>query len=94
MAFFAGSDEIVTENLAQRFSNEIEIPEAQYFYNFQISMEGIHSEMYALLLDTYIDRYIHTSMDTSIDRIWIGYGLGIDRMWIGIEGIGRVDMNW
>jgi len=33
-------------------------------------------------------------MDTSIDRIWIGYGLGIDRMWIGIEGIGRVDMNW
>ena len=55
LAFFAGSDGIVMENLAQRFSNEIKIPEAQYFYNFQIAMEGIHAEMYSLLIDTYID---------------------------------------
>lgn len=55
LAFFAGSDGIVMENLAERFSKEVKILEAQYFYNFQIPMEGIHSEMYALLLDEYVN---------------------------------------
>ena len=54
LAFFAGSDGIVLENLAQRFTNEIQIPEAKCFYGFQIAMENIHSEMYSLLIDTLI----------------------------------------
>jgi len=48
------SDGIVTENLAQRFCTEIQIPEARCFYGFQIAMENIHSETYSLLIDTYI----------------------------------------
>lgn len=54
LAFFAASDGIVIENLAVRFLNEIQIPEARSFYSFQIAMENIHSEMYSLLIDTYI----------------------------------------
>ena len=54
LAFFAGSDGIVTENLAQRFMNDIQIQEAKCFYGFQIAIENIHSEMYSLLIDTYI----------------------------------------
>ena len=54
LAFFAGSDGIVLENLAQRFMNDIKIPEASCFYGFQIAIENIHSEMYSLLIDTYI----------------------------------------
>lgn len=54
LAFFAGSDGIVMENLALRFMNDIVIPEAKQFYGFQIAMEGIHSEMYSLLIDTLI----------------------------------------
>jgi ribonucleotide reductase beta subunit family protein with ferritin-like domain len=54
LAFFAGSDGIVLENLAQRFMNDIKIPEIKCFYGFQIAMENIHSEMYSLLIDTYI----------------------------------------
>ena len=54
LAFFAGSDGIVLENLAQRFCNEIQIPEAKCFYGFQIAMENIHSEMYSLLIDTLV----------------------------------------
>jgi ribonucleotide reductase beta subunit family protein with ferritin-like domain len=54
LAFFAASDGIVNENLAMRFYNEVQIPEARMFYGFQIAMEGIHSEMYSLLIDTYI----------------------------------------
>src|SRR5262249_35134804 len=42
------------ENLVERFSNEVQIPEARCFYGFQIMMENIHSEMYSLLIDTYI----------------------------------------
>lgn len=42
------------ENLAQRFASEVQIPEARAFYSFQMMMENIHSEMYALLIDTYI----------------------------------------
>ncbi|GMP56607.1 hypothetical protein CsSME_00021026 [Camellia sinensis var. sinensis] len=54
LAFFAASDGIVLENLAGRFLNDVKIPEARAFYGFQIAMENIHSEMYSLLLETYI----------------------------------------
>ena len=54
LAFFAGSDGIVLENLGQRFMNEIQIPEAKCFYGFQMAMENIHSETYSLLIDTYV----------------------------------------
>ena len=54
LAFFAASDGIVNENLALRFYNDIQIPEARCFYGFQIAMENIHSETYSLLIDTYI----------------------------------------
>lgn len=54
LAFFAGSDGIVMENLAQRFMNDVQIPEARSFYAYQIFIEGIHSETYSLLIDTYI----------------------------------------
>ena len=54
LAFFAGSDGIVLENLGVRFLKEIKTPEASCFYGFQIAMENIHSEMYSLLIDTYI----------------------------------------
>lgn len=54
LAFFAASDGIVNENLVERFSQEVQVPEARCFYGFQIMMENIHSEMYSLLIDTYI----------------------------------------
>ncbi|KAG9230070.1 putative ribonucleoside-diphosphate reductase small chain [Amylocarpus encephaloides] len=54
LAFFAASDGIVNENLVERFSGEVQIPEARCFYGFQIMMENIHSETYSLLIDTYI----------------------------------------
>src|ERR1700761_3952931 len=50
LAFFAASDGIVNENLVERFSNEVQIPEARCFYGFQIVIENIHSEMYSLLV--------------------------------------------
>jgi len=54
LAFFAASDGLVIENLVERFCNDVQIPEARYFYSFQIMMENIHSEMYSLLINTYI----------------------------------------
>lgn len=54
LAFFAASDGIVNENLAERFIREVQIPEARCFYGFQIAIENVHSEMYSLLIDTYI----------------------------------------
>ena len=54
LAFFSVADSIVNENLAERFGKEVTIYEAQCFYNFQQAMEDIHSEMYSLLIDTYI----------------------------------------
>ncbi|CAF3270785.1 unnamed protein product [Rotaria socialis] len=54
LAFFAASDGIVGENLVEKFSSEVQIPEARCFYGFQIAIENIHSEMYSLLIDTYI----------------------------------------
>jgi len=54
LAFFAASDGIVLENLASRFSSEIQSPEARAFYGFQMAMENIHSETYSLLIEQYI----------------------------------------
>lgn len=54
LAFFAASDGIVNENLAVNFMSEVQLPEARCFYGFQIMMENIHSETYALLIDNYI----------------------------------------
>lgn len=54
LAFFAASDGIVLENLAGRFMKEVQVAEARAFYGFQIAIENIHSEMYSLLLETYI----------------------------------------
>ena len=71
LAFFAASDGIVNENLLERFSNEVQIPEARCFYGFQIMMENIHSETYSLLIDTYIKEhgqrtYLFDAIETSI----------------------------
>jgi ribonucleoside-diphosphate reductase subunit M2 len=55
IAFFAASDGIVMENLAMRFMNDVQLSEARAFYGFQIAMENIHSEMYSLLIETYIN---------------------------------------
>uniref|UniRef100_A0A8D8SAN0 ribonucleoside-diphosphate reductase n=1 Tax=Cacopsylla melanoneura TaxID=428564 RepID=A0A8D8SAN0_9HEMI len=54
LAFFAASDGIVNENLVERFTQEVQVTEARCFYGFQIAMENVHSEMYSLLIDTYI----------------------------------------
>ena len=54
LAFFAASDGIVNENLAQNFATEVQLAEARCFYGFQIAVENIHSETYSLLIDTYI----------------------------------------
>lgn len=65
LAFFAASDGIVNENLAENFVSEVQYPEAKFFYGFQIMMENIHSETYSLLIDTYVkdeaekDRLFH-----------------------------------
>ncbi|KAI8622418.1 ribonucleoside-diphosphate reductase subunit M2-like protein [Chytriomyces sp. MP71] len=69
LAFFAASDGIVNENLVERFSNDVQIPEARCFYGFQIMIENIHSEMYSLLIDTYIKdpsqrEYLFDAVDT------------------------------
>jgi len=68
LAFFAASDGIVNENLVERFMQEIQIPEARCFYGFQIMMENIHSEMYSLLIDTYIkDRQERNNLFNAIE---------------------------
>lgn len=54
LAFFAASDGIVNENLVERFSQEVQVTEARCFYGFQIAMENVHSEMYSMLIDSYI----------------------------------------
>src|SRR6185436_8208566 len=69
LAFFAASDGIVNENLAVNFMREVQVPEARCFYGFQIMMENIHSEMYSLLIDTYIKdpndrRYLFNAIET------------------------------
>jgi len=69
LAFFAASDGIVNENLAENFLSEVQYTEAKFFYGFQIAMENIHSETYSLLIDTYIkdnkDKdYLFNAIDT------------------------------
>ncbi|XP_011209903.2 ribonucleoside-diphosphate reductase subunit M2 isoform X1 [Bactrocera dorsalis] len=54
LAFFAASDGIVNENVVERFCQEVQVTEARCFYGFQIAMENVHSEMYSILIDTYI----------------------------------------
>jgi ribonucleoside-diphosphate reductase subunit M2 len=69
LAFFAASDGIVNENLLSNFAIEVQLPEARCFYGFQIAMENIHSETYALLIDTYVrdkeeKRHILSALET------------------------------
>jgi len=69
LAFFAASDGIVNENLAENFLSEVQYTEAKFFYGFQIAMENIHSETYSLLIDTYIKDssekdYLFNAIDT------------------------------
>lgn len=54
LAFFAASDGIVNENIAENFVSEVQYTEAKFFYGFQIAIENIHSEVYSLLIDTYV----------------------------------------
>ena len=61
LAFFAASDGIVNENLAGNFATEVQWPEARCFYGFQIAIENIHSEVYSLLIDTYIRNPVEKS---------------------------------
>ncbi|RMZ97578.1 ribonucleoside-diphosphate reductase small chain-like [Brachionus plicatilis] len=68
LAFFAASDGIVNANLIERFSDEVQIIEAKYFYKCQVAMENIHSEMYSLLIDTYVEsesekRYLFNAIE-------------------------------
>eukprot|EP00249_Psilotum_nudum_P009231 c217_g1_i1 orf=258-1253(+) len=70
LAFFAASDGIVLENLGVRFMKEVQIPEARAFYGFQIAIENIHSEMYSLLLETYIkDQRVKADLFNAIETI-------------------------
>lgn len=70
LAFFAASDGIVNENLAQNFVNEVQYTEAKFFYGFQIMMENIHSETYSLLIDTYIkDKYEQNHLFNAIETV-------------------------
>ena len=93
LAFFAASDGIVLENLAVRFMKEVQVPEARAFYGFQIAIENIHSEMYSLLLETYIrDSAQRSHLFRAIETVpvvkkkadWcVGVVLG------GVVGVGR-----
>jgi len=70
LAFFAASDGIVNENLAENFVNEVQYTEAKFFYGFQIMMENIHSETYSLLIDTYVkDKEEQAKLFNAIDTI-------------------------
>ena len=70
LAFFAASDGIVNENLAENFVNEVQYTEAKFFYGFQIMMENIHSETYSLPIDTYIkDKEEQNHLFNAIDTI-------------------------
>ena len=102
LAFFAASDGIVNENLAVNFMSEVQLPEARCFYGFQIMMENIHSETYALLIDTYIkDPQEKSRLFHAIDTVpavkkkaewalrWIDNGTFAERLvaFAAVEGI-------
>lgn len=70
LAFFAASDGIVNENLAENFVNEVQYTEAKFFYGFQIMMENVHSETYSLLIDTFVqDKAEQSKLFNAIDTI-------------------------
>lgn len=102
LAFFAASDGIVNENLAENFVAEVQYTEAKFFYGFQIAIENIHSETYSLLIDTYIkdsvekDRLLHAidTMDLVKKKAewalrWIDNGGFAERLiaFAAVEGI-------
>lgn len=102
LAFFAASDGIVNENLAENFVAEVQYTEAKFFYGFQLMMENIHSETYSLLIDSYIKDsaekdMLFNAMDT-LDCVkkkadwairWIGSGSFVERLvaFAAVEGI-------
>lgn len=102
LAFFAASDGIVNENLAENFVAEVQYTEAKFFYGFQIAMENIHSETYSLLIDTLIKDsaekdYLFKAIDT-MDCVqkkanwalrWIDQGSYAERLvaFAAVEGI-------
>jgi ribonucleoside-diphosphate reductase beta chain len=102
LAFFAASDGIVNENLAENMVNEVQFTEAKFFYGFQIMMENIHSETYSLLIDTYIKDtkekdYLFNAID-NMDCVkekadwalrWIDNGSFVERLiaFAAVEGI-------
>mgnify|MGYP006221060249 CR=1 FL=1 len=102
LAFFAASDGIVNENLAENFLAEVQYTEAKFFYGFQISIENIHSETYSLLIDTYIkDSAEKASLFNAIETLdcvkkkgnwalrWIDKGSFAERLvaFAAVEGI-------
>ena len=102
LAFFAASDGIVNENLAEHFLVEVQYTEAKFFYGFQIMMENVHSETYSLLIDTYIQdtaekAHLFNAIDT-LDCVkkkaewalrWIDKGSFAERLvaFAAVEGI-------
>jgi ribonucleoside-diphosphate reductase beta chain len=102
LAFFAASDGIVNENLAENFLAEVQYTEAKFFYGFQVMMENIHSETYSLLIDTLIKEkaereYLFNALET-IDCVkkkadwalrWIDNGSFAERLvaFAAVEGI-------
>lgn len=102
LAFFAASDGIVNENLAENFLSEVQYTEAKFFYGFQVTIENIHSETYSLLIDTYIkDKKEKDYLFNAIDNIpcvkkkadwalrWIDEGSFAERLiaFAAVEGI-------
>lgn len=102
LAFFAASDGIVNENLAENFLSEVQYTEAKFFYGFQVAIENIHSETYSLLIDTYIKdvnekNHLFNAIDT-LDCVkkkaewalrWIDKGSFAERLiaFAAVEGI-------
>jgi ribonucleoside-diphosphate reductase beta chain len=102
LAFFAASDGIVNENLAENFLSEVQYTEAKFFYGFQVAAENIHSETYSLLIDTYIKdtaekAHLFNAIDT-LDCVrkkaewalkWIEKGTFAERLvaFAAVEGI-------
>lgn len=102
LAFFAASDGIVNENLAENFLSEVQYTEAKFFYGFQVAIENIHSETYSLLIDTYIKdtaekNYLFNAIET-LDCVrkkadwalrWIEEGSFAERLvaFAAVEGI-------
>lgn len=102
LAFFAASDGIVNENLAENFLSEVQYTEAKFFYGFQVAIENIHSETYSLLIDSYIkDEKEKSGLFNALDTIdcvrkkadwalrWIDEGSFAERLvaFAAVEGI-------